>query len=135
MTYCGHPVASAVAREAIRIYEEEDFPARVRRLEAPFLGGLRGLATHPLVGEVRGLGLLAGVELVRDKNTREPFAKNQKIGAICAALCEKHGLMLRAIGDTLALCPPLVISETEIEELLARLRLALDETAATLSAG
>ena len=135
MTYCGHPVASAVAREAIRIYEEEDVPARVRRLEAPFLGGLRGLATHPLVGEVRGLGLLAGVELVRDKNTREPFAKNQKIGAICAALCEKHGLMLRAIGDTLALCPPLVISETEIEELLARLRLALDETAATLSAG
>ena len=135
MTYCGHPVASAVAREAIRIYEEEDFPARVRRLEAPFLGGLRGLATHPLVGEVRGLGLLAGVELVRDKNTHEPFAKNQKIGAICAALCEKHGLMLRAIGDTLALCPPLVISETEIEELLARLRLALDETAATLSAG
>ena len=135
MTYCGHPVASAVAREAIRIYEEEDFPARVRRLETPFLGGLRGLATHPLVGEVRGLGLLAGVELVRDKNTHEPFAKNQKIGAICAALCEKHGLMLRAIGDTLALCPPLVISETEIEELLARLRLALDETAATLSAG
>ena len=135
MTYCGHPVASAVAREAIRIYEEEDFPARVRRLEAPFLGGLRGLATHPLVGEVRGLGLLAGVELVRDKNTHEPFAKTQKIGAICAALCEKHGLMLRAIGDTLALCPPLVISETEIEELLARLGLALDETAATLSAG
>ena len=135
MTYCGHPVASAVAREAIRIYEEEDFPARVRRLEAPFLGGLRRLATHPLVGEVRGLGLLAGVELVRDKNTHEPFAKTQKIGAICAALCEKHGLMLRAIGDTLALCPPLVISETEIEELLARLRLALDETAATLSAG
>ena len=135
MTYCGHPVASAVAREAIRIYEEEDFPARVRRLEAPFLGGLRRLATHPLVGEVRGLGLLAGVELVRDKNTHEPFAKTQKIGAICAALCEKHGLMLRAIGDTLALCPPLVISETEIEELLARLGLALDETAATLSAG
>ena len=135
MTYCGHPVASAVAREAIRIYEEEDFPARVRRLEAPFLGGLRRLATHPLVGEVRGLGLLAGVELVRDKNTHEPFAKTQKIGAICAALCEKHGLMLRAIGDTLALCPPLVISETEIEALLARLRLALDETAATLSAG
>ena len=135
MTYCGHPVASAVAREAIRIYEEEDLPARVRRLDAPFLGGLRGLATHPLVGEVRGLGLLAGVELVRNKNTHEPFAKNQKIGAICAALCEKHGLMLRAIGDTLALCPPLVISETEIEALLVRLRLALDETAATLSAG
>ena len=134
MTYCGHPVASAVAREAIRIYEEEDFPARVRRLEAPFLDGLRRLSTHPLVGEVRGVGLLAGVELVRNKLSHEPFAKNRKIGAICAALCEKHGLMLRAIGDTLALCPPLVISENEINALLARLRLALDETAATLTA-
>ena len=133
MTYCGHPVATAVAREAIRIYEEEDFPARVRRLEAPFLGGLRELESHPLVGEVRGRGLLAGVELVRDKATREPFARTQKIGAICAGIAEKHGLIVRAIGDTLALCPPLVISETEIAELLRRLRTALDETAATLS--
>ncbi|MBI2290144.1 MAG: aminotransferase class III-fold pyridoxal phosphate-dependent enzyme [Betaproteobacteria bacterium] len=133
MTYCGHPVATAVAREAIRIYEDEDFPARVRQLEAPFLGGLRKLESHPLVGEVRGRGLLAGVELVRDKTTREPFARPQKIGAICAGIAEKHGLILRAIGDTLALCPPLVISETEIAELLKRLRTALDETAATLS--
>ena len=133
MTYCGHPVATAVAREAIRIYEDEDFPARVRQLEPSFLGGLRKLESHPLVGEVRGKGLLAGVELVRDKATREPFARTQKIGAICASIAEKHGLILRAIGDTLALCPPLVISETEIAELLKRLRTALDETAATLS--
>ena len=132
MTYCGHPVASAVAREAIRIYEEEDFPARVRRLETPFLGGLREFESHPLVGEVRGKGLLAGVELVRDKRTREPFPRERKIGAICAAIAEKNGLIVRAIGDTLALCPPLVISEAEIAELLKRLRIALDETAATL---
>ena len=94
---------------------------------------MRKLESHPLVGEVRGKGLLAGVELVRDKATREPFARPQKIGAICAGIAEKHGLILRAIGDTLALCPPLVISETEIAELLKRLRTALDETAATLS--
>ncbi len=133
MTYCGHPVAAAVAREAIRIYEDDDFPARVRRLEAPFLGGLRALSSHPLVGEVRGMGLLAGVELVRDKQTHEPFSRAQNIGAICAGLCEKHGLILRAIGDTLALCPPLVINEEEIAELLRRLRLALDETASVLT--
>ena len=133
MTYCGHPVASAVAREAIRIYEEKDFPARVRRLETPFLGGLRELKSHALVGDVRGKGLLAGVELVWNKGTREPFPLERKIGAICAAIAEKNGLILRAIGDTLALCPPLVISEAEIGELLKRLRLALDETAATLT--
>ena len=126
-------VASAVAREAIRIYEEEDFPARVRKLEAPFLGGLRELKSHALVGDVRGKGLLAGVELVWHKRTREAFPRHRRIGAICAGIAEKHGLILRAIGDTLALCPPLVINEDEIAELLKRLERALDETAMTLS--
>ena len=133
MTYSGHPVAAAVAREAIRIYEEGDIPARVRRLETPFLGGLRKLASHSLVGEVRGKGLLAGVELVRDKRTHEPFARSQRVGPLCAELAEKHGLIVRAIGDTIAFCPPLVINEHEISELLTRFKTALDETAAALS--
>lgn len=133
MTYCGHPVASAVAREAIRIYEEEDFPARVRRLEPLFLGGLCELKSHTLVGDVRGKGLLAGVELVWNKRTGEAFPRERKVGAICAAIAEKNGLIVRAIGDTLALCPPLVISESEIAELLRRLEKALDETAMTFS--
>lgn len=132
LTYSGHPVAAAVAREVLRIYEEEEMCARVRRLEPHFLGGLQALRTHPLVGEVRGRGLLAGVELVADKATREPFAKALRAGPLCAEICERRGLILRAIGDTLALCPPLVISEAEIDELLSRLRAALDETAAAL---
>jgi 4-aminobutyrate--pyruvate transaminase len=129
LTYSGHPVAAAVAREALRIYEEEAMPARVRRLEPHFLGGLRKLKDHPLVGDVRGRGLLAGVELVADKRTHAPFDKALGVGPLCAQLCEDRGLILRAIGDTLALCPPLVISEDEIGELLARLTAALDETA------
>jgi len=129
LTYSGHPVAAAVAREALRIYEEEAMPARVRALEPRFLGGLRGLLDHPLVGDVRGVGLLAGVELVADKATRAPFEKSLGVGPLCAQLCEERGLILRAIGDTLALCPPLVISEAEIDELLVRLKAALDETA------
>jgi 4-aminobutyrate--pyruvate transaminase len=134
MTYSGHPVAAAVAREAIRIYEEQDIPARVRRLEASFLGGLRSLAGHPLVGDVRGRGLLAGVELVRDKQTREPFARDAKVGPLCASIAEKNGLIVRAIGDTIAFCPPLVISEQEIAEILLRFTAALDESVAALSA-
>ncbi|MCC7346872.1 MAG: aminotransferase class III-fold pyridoxal phosphate-dependent enzyme [Variibacter sp.] len=129
LTYSGHPVAAAVAREALRIYEEEAMPARVRALEPKFLGGLRALSDHPLVGDVRGRGLLAGVELVADKATHAPFDKALGVGPLCAQLCEERGLILRAIGDTLALCPPLVISEAEIETLLARLRAALDATA------
>jgi 4-aminobutyrate---pyruvate transaminase len=129
LTYSGHPVAAAVAREALRIYEEQEMPARVRALEPQFLGGLRALRDHPLVGDVRGRGLLAGVELVADKATHAPFEKAQGVGPLCAQLCEERGLILRAIGDTLALCPPLVISEAEIDEILLRLRDALDATA------
>lgn len=135
LTYSGHPVAAAVAREALRIYEEEAMPARVRALEPRFLGGLRGLLDHPLVGDVRGVGLLAGVELVADKATRAPFEKSLGVGPLCAQLCEERGLILRAIGDTLALCPPLVISEAEIDELLVRLKAALDETARRIGGG
>ena len=102
----------------------------MRRLETPFLDGLRELKSHALVGDVRGKGLLAGVELVWNKGTREPFPRERKIGAICAAIAEKNGLILRAIGDTLALCPPLVISEAEIGELLKRLRLAAADPSA-----
>jgi 4-aminobutyrate--pyruvate transaminase len=134
LTYSGHPVAAAVAREALAIYEEQNMPARVRALEPRFVGGLRAMQQHPLVGDVRGCGLLAGVELVRDKASRTPFHKGLAVGPLCAQICEERGLILRAIGDTLALCPPLVISEGEIDELLKRLVAALDETAERVKA-
>jgi 4-aminobutyrate--pyruvate transaminase len=130
MTYSGHPVATAVAREALRITEDRDLPGHVRRLEPRFLGGLRDLATrHAIVGEVRGLGLLAGVELAQDRSGRNPFPRELKVGPRAAAIGETHGLMFRAIGDTLAFCPPLVITDSEIDELLARLDRTLTETA------
>jgi 4-aminobutyrate--pyruvate transaminase len=129
MTYSGHPVAAAVAREALRIYEEQEIPQRVRRLEDRFLGGLRELGRkHRLVGEVRGCGLLAGVELARDTSGESPFPRAMKVGPLAQGIGEQHGLMFRAIGDTLAFCPPLVILESEIDELLARLETTLDET-------
>jgi 4-aminobutyrate--pyruvate transaminase len=128
MTYSGHPVACAVALETLAIYEEMDIAARVCRLEAPFLGGLNRLLEHPLVGEVRGKGLLAGVELMAMNESRKPFDPGRKVGALCARIAEQHGLIVRAIGDTIAFCPPLIISEAEIEEMLARFRRALDET-------
>jgi 4-aminobutyrate--pyruvate transaminase len=128
MTYSGHPVSAAVARETLRIYEEQDIAARARALEPVFLGGLSELADHPLVGEVRGRGLIAGVELVRDKPTRAPFERAAGVGRACAEHAQAHGLIVRAIGDTIAICPPLIITEDEIAQLLAKLRAALDDT-------
>jgi 4-aminobutyrate--pyruvate transaminase len=109
--------------------------ARVRQLEAPFLGGLNRLLEHPLVGEVRGKGLLAGVELMslgKGSDQRMPFDLERKVGALCARIAEQHGLIVRAIGDAIAFCPPLIISEDEIAEMLVRFRRALDDTAREL---
>jgi 4-aminobutyrate--pyruvate transaminase len=133
LTYSGHPVSAAVAREALRIYEEQNIAARARTLEPVLLGGLRKLLDHPLVGEVRGLGLLAGVELVRNKVTREPFDGSAGVGRLCADHALRHGLIVRAIGDTITFCPPLIIAAEEIVDLLARFSSALDDTAEELS--
>jgi 4-aminobutyrate--pyruvate transaminase len=114
MTYSGHPVASAVALETLKIYEELNIVDHVKQVGPSLLNGLRQLQSHPLVKEVRGIGLLAGVELL------------PKYGRECARLAESEGLIVRAIGDTIAFCPPLVISEAEIQELLLRFHKSLD---------
>ncbi len=124
-TYTGHPVACAVALKAIEIYEREDMPARVRRLAPLFERRFRALAGHDLVGDVRLKGLVGAVELVADKRTKRPFDASVGAGAAVMRLCEREGLILRAMGDTVALCPPLVISEDELNEAFDRLARAL----------
>jgi len=133
-TYSGHPVCCAVALEALKIYEERNILAHIQKVAPRLQDGLRKrFAGHPLVGEVRGIGLVAGVELVKDKTTKAPFDPNQGAGNILTAETNKHGLILRQIGDTQAFSPPLVITESEIDEMLDRFGKALDDTAARLS--
>jgi len=127
-TYSGHPVSAAVAREALQIYEDENIIDHVRSMEPHFMGGLNQLLDHPLVGEVRGKGLLAGVELVQDKTTGEAFDPSWCVGPSCVEFAEAHGLIVRAIGDTISFCPPLVIDRSEIDELVSRFKHALDDT-------
>ena len=133
-TYSGHPVCCAVAIETLKIYEERDIIGHVQKVAPRLQNGLRQrFAGHPLVGEIRGLGLVAGVELVADKTTKAPFEPSQGAGNILTAEINKHGLILRQIGDTQAFAPPLVITEAEIDEMLDRFGKALDDTAARLS--
>ncbi len=131
-TYSGHPVAAAVAVETLKIYEERDILDHVRAVAPLFQERLRRFGAHPLVGEARGVGLVGALELVRDKATKEPFDPAQGVGALAYELAQEEGLITRAIGDTLALCPPLIISEDEIEQMFDRLGAALDRTAAEL---
>ncbi|WP_407330802.1 aspartate aminotransferase family protein [Enterovibrio sp. 27052020O] len=128
-TYSGHPVSAAVALENLRVMKEKNLVQYVKEDIGPYLQQQwQTLADHPLVGEARGLGLVAAIELVKDKATRTRFDESVGIGGICRDLSVENGLVMRACGDTMIISPPLVISHLEVDELIEKARLALDLT-------
>ncbi|MDC1072183.1 aminotransferase [Gammaproteobacteria bacterium] len=130
-TYGGHPVSCAVALETLKIYEERNIVDRVRELAPRFQERLSALSKSPLVGEARGVGLIGALELVADKNTREQYPAELKIGATLAARALNHGLVVRALpGDVIGICPPLIITKEQIDELFNSLSIAVTETEA-----
>ena len=126
-TYGAHPVACAVALETLKIYEERDIVGLVRKVGPVMQAGLETFRDHPLVGDVRGVGLFAGVELMKDAKTRTPWAPEQKVGTMVMDHALRHGLIVRAIGDRIAFTPPLIITEEQIGEMCKRFKLALDD--------
>ena len=126
-TSAGHPVACAVALENIKILEEEGLMERVPSLEPVFQERLKNLENKELVGEARGVGLMGAVELVKDKETSIPFDPIGSAGPVLAEIGHSEGIILRAIGDVLAVCPPLIIKENEIHELFDRFENTLDK--------
>lgn len=128
-TYSGHPVPAAVAIETLKIYDETDIGEHVKRVGPHLQRQLRErFAGHPLVGEVRGIGMVAAVELVADRETRANFEPARKVGARMMKAGEDHGVILRALpGDSIAFSPPLIITEDEVDEMLDRFGRALDE--------
>jgi len=128
-TYGGHPVSAAVALKAIEIYRRDRIFENAAERAPQFQKRLGVLGEHPLVGEGRGLGLIGGLELVADKRTKRSFLPQQLVGARAVQFAEAEGLIVRSvIGDVLTLCPPLVITASEIDELFDRLTRALDNT-------
>ncbi|MGI4944007.1 MAG: aminotransferase [Janthinobacterium lividum] len=118
-TNSGHPVGVAVALEALAIYEEMDVVAHVRRMGARLRSGLESIAGHSgIVGQVRGEGLMLGVELVADPATRTAFDPALAVGATFDAQAIANGLIIRAMGDTIGFCPPLIIDEAGVDEAL-----------------
>jgi 4-aminobutyrate---pyruvate transaminase len=132
-TYAGHPVAAAVALEVQSIYEEMDIVGRAQRLGPLLQTALGAFRDHPLVGDVRGVGLILGMELMRDKARRVPFDPVLGIGARAGAAAQRHGLIVRVVGDRLVFAPPLVIEPADIEEIALRLRRGLGELADELA--
>jgi len=127
-TYGGHPLGCAVGCAALDIYRKRDILAHVRRVAPVFQERLRSFAEHPLVGEARGAGLMGALELSPDPASAAPFAEPGAVGARLMNELVGHGVILRAIGDSLAVCPPMIITEDEIEMMFAPMEAALDAT-------
>ncbi|MFK3972989.1 aspartate aminotransferase family protein [Pseudomonas sp. NPDC087358] len=127
-TGSGHPVASAVALANINIIEQDRLIEHAALMGQRLHAGLQRLASSPLVGQVRGCGLIAGVELVIDKPTKAPLGTLGQLGKYFTERAQHNGLIVRGIGDSIALCPPLIISADEIDLLLERFQRTLDET-------
>lgn len=128
-TYGGHPVATAVALETLKIYEERDIVGHVRSIAPHFQRRLRDFSSHSLVGDARGMGLIGTMELVSNKTTKEPFDPKLGVAIHAGKRAQTHGVITRALGDTVNLCPPLIITKSEIDDLFDRIGLALDDTA------
>ena len=127
-TYGGHPLGCAVGVKAIEIYQRRGIVDHVAALAPAFAAHLKRFEGHPLVGEARSCGLMGGLELSPDPAAAATFAQPSKVGPRVSEELQKQGVILRAIGDTLALCPPMVITEAELEEMFAPMEAALDAT-------
>jgi putrescine aminotransferase len=135
-TYSGHPVAAAVALRNIEIMEREELVERVRNETGPYLAkALAKLNDHPLVGEARSVGLLGAVEIVADKASGARFnGAEGTAGPMVRDICIRNGLMVRGIRDSLVMCPPLIISTQQIDDLVGIIRQSLDEAEPLLRA-
>ncbi len=132
-TYSGHPVACAVGLANIRLIRELGLVERVRDETGPHLARRYAeLAEHPLVGEARTCGLMAALQLVRDKAGREPFPAEDGVGMLCRSHCFANGLVMRAVGDRMIVAPPLVMTVAQIDEMVELIRRCLDLTHADL---
>jgi putrescine aminotransferase len=128
-TYSGHPVACAVALANLDIIENEGLVERAATQGAKLLASLQAaLGDHPLVGEVRGTGLIGGIELVADKARRKAFPSDRGVGMTCRNHCFETGLVMRAVRDTMVFAPPLTITDAEIAEFTALAVRAIDLT-------
>lgn len=132
-TYSGHPVCAAVAVANIKLMQRTKIIDQVRNHTAPyFTKKWQSLASHPLVGEARCVGMFGALELVADKTNFRRFDSDKGVGNICRDICFANGVVMRAVGDKMIICPPLIIQDVELDELHDKVLRSLDQTAETI---
>jgi adenosylmethionine-8-amino-7-oxononanoate aminotransferase len=132
-SYTANPLGCAAALATLSIFGKEDVLGRVSRLSAVLSGSLEGLLAHPYVGDIRQAGLMAGIEIVASRGTKERFPPERKIGQRVARKARERGILLRPLGDVIVLMPPLSSTEREIEDLVAVAGWAIREMLSTVS--
>ncbi|MDP3086183.1 MAG: aspartate aminotransferase family protein [Rubrivivax sp.] len=133
-TYSGHPVACAVALANIKLIRELKLVEHVRDEVGPYLAAqFESLREHPLLGDAETCGLTGALLLVKDKVGLKPFAPEVDIGMACRAHCFANGLIMRAVGNRMIIAPPLVITRSQIDEMMTLIRRCLDLTLADAS--
>jgi 4-aminobutyrate---pyruvate transaminase len=126
-TYTAHPVGCATALKTIEIYQRDKIMEHAKKVSPVFQSRLMKLADHPMVGEARGVGLIGAVELVADKATKRSFEPKKMAGASAVNVMQDLGLIVRNVQDSLALCPPLIITTDEIHEMFDLFEKGLDQ--------
>ena len=132
-TYAGHPVCAAVALRTLQIYEQDDILAKVAEVAPYFAARLHALGSHPLVGQARAIGLIGALELMADPVQKVPFDPGLTVGPRIVQECLRRGVILRAVGDTITFCPPLIIAKAELDQLFDAVTEALDVVAGQLA--
>ncbi|XP_020214352.1 gamma aminobutyrate transaminase 3, chloroplastic [Cajanus cajan] len=127
-TYSGHPTSCAVALETLKIYKERNIVDQVNKIAPRFQDGVKAYSDSPIIGEIRGTGLILGTEFTDNKSPNDPFPPEWGIGAYFGAQCEKHGMLVRVSGDNILMSPPYIISPGEVDELISKYGKALKDT-------
>ena len=125
-TYSGHPVACAVALKTIEIYEKTKLIDHVETVSKTFQRRLHDMRSNHIIGETRGVGLIGAIEIYENRELKQLFDPKFGAGIKVMKLCQRHGLLVRAIQDTIAICPPLIISNEEVNKLFDILEYSLE---------
>ncbi|PON39848.1 Aminotransferase class-III [Parasponia andersonii] len=127
-TYSGHPVSCAVAIEVLKIFKERNLLQQVNNISPMFQDGLKAFSDSPIIGEIRGTGLVLGTEFTDNKSPNDPFPSEWGIGSYFGAQCVKHGMLVRVSGDNVAMAPPFILSPQEVDEIISIYGKALKDT-------
>jgi len=126
-TYTGNNLACAVSLENIKIFEDEKTLEKLQPKIEYLTQRLKEFWELKHVGDVRQLGFMAGIELVKDKQTGEPFPYGERTGFRVARKCRERGVFLRPLGDVMVLMMPLVIQKEEMDKVIDTLKWAIQE--------